>query len=402
MTQGANIEPLRIHKLGLTSDQSISTREDMTPNTLSDDVRVMLGGLLHRLVGPYILPGALTMALVTSATWVGRYALNAFFLEHPAATPGIFAGLLVAWTALAGSLWLEYAALRRWWLGHTARVTGISSLAQPSSVERILRRIPDPLEFLLLPLLRTRLGIRLAADWSDAGLGAKSSRYIALLAGTALLGFALGDRIAGVVLGVGAAGLLPVLPVTMIRSRADAGRRRFGEQLPQTLDALASGLSAGLSFQQAIRYAAEELPEPSAGAMRWLDRRIQFGRPVESALRGLESEHPEEAFALVVDGIVLQRQFGGDLVDMFGQIAGLLRERLELEQEVRAVTAQGRLSGWIIAALVPVSAGMLLVFNPRYVDVLFDSLIGQVLLVLVMILQLIGWAIISRIVRIRY
>jgi len=195
---------------------------------------------------------------------------------------------------------------------------------------------------------------------------------------------------------------LPILPRQIVMSRAEAGRRRFGEQLPQTLDALASGLSAGLSFQQAIRYAAEELPDPSAGAMKHLDRGIQLGRPVESALRGLEVEHPEESFGLVVDSIVLQRQFGGDLVAMFGQTAALLRERLELEQEVRAVTAQGRLSGLIIATLVPVSAGILLVFNPRYVDVLFDSLVGQILLVLVMILQLAGWAIISRIVRIRY
>ena len=374
----------------------------MAPNTLHDDTRVILSGLLRRLVGPYLLPGGLTIAVVTSAAWASRYPLNAFIRQHPAAILGTFAGLLVAWAALAGSLWLEYAALRRWWLGHTARVSGISSLAQPSRVERLIREIPDPLEFILSPLLRTRIGLWLAAEWRDAGLGAKPSRYFALLAGTALTGFVLGDRIAGGVLGIGAALLLPIVPRQIVKSRAETGRRRFGEQLPQTLDALASGLSAGLSFQQAIRYSAEELPEPSAGAMKRLDRRIQLGRPVETALRMLEAEQPEESIALVVDGIVLQRQFGGDLVEMFGQTAALLRERLELEQEVRAVTAQGRLSGWIIAGLVPVSAGILLVFNPRYVDVLFDSLVGQVLLVLVMILQLAGWAIISRMVRIRY
>lgn len=374
----------------------------MATNALGDDIRVILGGLPRRLVGPYLLPGGLTMALVTTAAWAGRYPLNAFVLRHPAAIPGIFVALLIAWAALAGSLWLEYAALRRWWLGRTARVTGISNLAQPSVVEGLVRAIPDPLEFSLSPLLRTRIGARLEAEWRDAGLGKKPSRYLVLLAGTALVGYVLGDRVGGEVLGLGAAALLPILPRQIVKGRAEAGRRRFGEQLPQTLDSLASGLSAGLSFQQAIHYAAEEMPEPSAEALKRLDRSIQFGQPVETALRGLESEQPKEDFALVVDGIVLQRQFGGDLVDMFAETAALLRERLELEQEVRAVTAQGRLSGWIIAALVPVSAGILLVFNPRYVDVLFDSLVGQVLLVLVMILQLAGWAIISRIVRIRY
>jgi len=374
----------------------------MVPSALRENTRVILTSLLRRLVGPYLIPGALTMALVTSAAWAGRYWLNGFVRQHPAAILAAFVGLLAAWSILAGSLWIEYAALRRWWLNHTAQVSGISSLAQPSSAERLFRRIPDPAEFLVSPFLQTRIGARLAAEWQDAGLGTKLSRYLALLVGTAVVGFVLGERIAGGVLGIGAALLLPILPRQIVKNRAEAGRRRFGEQLPQTLDALASGLSAGLSFQQAIRYAAEELPDPSAGAMKHLDRRIQLGRPVESALRGLEVEHPEESFGLVVDSIVLQRQFGGDLVEMFGQTAALLRERLELEQEVRAVTAQGRLSGLIIAALVPVSAGILLVFNPRYVDVLFDSLVGQILLVLVMILQLAGWAIISRIVRIRY
>jgi len=374
----------------------------MAPSTLRDDTKVILIGLLRRLIGPYLLPGALAMTLVTAAAWIGRYGLNSFVRQHPAAIMGAFVGLLAAWLVLAGSLWIEYAALRRWWLSRTAQLSGISRLAQPSAAERLIRRLPDPLEFLFSPILRTKTGARLAAEWRDAGLGAKPSRYLALLAGTAVLGFVLGDRIAGGVLGLGAAILLPILPQQFVKSRAEAGRRRFGEQLPQMLDALASGLSAGLSFQQAIRYAAEELPVPSAGAMQRLDRRIQLGRPVETALRGMEAEHPEESFALVVDGIILQRQFGGDLVAMFGQTAALLRERLELEQEVRAVTAQGRLSGLIIAALVPVSAGILLVFNPRYVDVLFDSLIGQILLVLVMILQLAGWAVISRIMRIRY
>jgi tight adherence protein B len=87
---------------------------------------------------------------------------------------------------------------------------------------------------------------------------------------------------------------------------------------------------------------------------------------------------------------------------MLEESADLLRGRVELEREVRAVTTQGRLTGSVIAALVPVSAGILLAFNPRYIDVLFDTLIGQLLVVVAFVLQLVGWAIISRMVRIRY
>jgi tight adherence protein B len=83
-------------------------------------------------------------------------------------------------------------------------------------------------------------------------------------------------------------------------------------------------------------------------------------------------------------------------------VATLLRDRLELQREVRSVTAQGRLSGWVIGALVPVSAGILLTFNPQYIKILFDTLIGQLVLVTVILLQIIGWVLISRLIRIRY
>jgi tight adherence protein B len=87
---------------------------------------------------------------------------------------------------------------------------------------------------------------------------------------------------------------------------------------------------------------------------------------------------------------------------MLDDAAALLRDRHELEREVRAITAQGRLSGAIVAGLVPVSAGFLLLFNPGYLDILFNTLIGQVLVVLTIAFQLAGWYVISRLVRVRY
>jgi tight adherence protein B len=216
------------------------------------------------------------------------------------------------------------------------------------------------------------------------------------------LGFLSGLRIGGVLLACALAFVIPLIPRAWVKNRAEARRARFGEQLPQALDSLASGLSAGLSFQQAVGFASDELPDPVAGAMASLEQRISLGVPTDRALGRLLEDHPEEALALVVDGIVLQRRFGGDLVAMLESTADLLRERVELEREVRAITSQGRLSGWVVAALVPVSAGILLLSNPVYINVLFQTLIGQALVALALALQLAGWVIISRMVQIRY
>jgi tight adherence protein B len=355
-----------------------------------------------RLIGPASLVGGVLMACFVGGAYMARAELHALFSRKPAALPAVIlasAGLMIA---LSGILSLEGTALRRSWLRRTAQVTGLEGLKPLSLWALLSRRFPDPLEWLLGPFLRTRPGRRLAEEWLDARLGGKPSRYLVLMGVAVLAGGVFGSRVGGPVLSLALAILAPLLPRQIVRRRAEANRRRFGEQLPQALDSFAAGLAAGLSFQQAVAYAREELPSPVVDVFARLSRRMDLGHPVETALQSLLEEQPDESLALVVDGVVLQRKFGGDMVRMLDETADLLRQRVELEREVRAVTTQGRLSGMIIAGLMPVSAAILLSLNPRYIDVLFNTLIGQVLLVIALLLQLIGWAIISRLVRIRY
>ena len=288
------------------------------------------------------------------------------------------------------------------WRRRTAQVAGLRALEPEAGWRRLLRRFPDPLERLSRPLLQTAWGRRLADEWLDAGLGKKPSRFLVLLVLAASGGGLLGVRIGGPVLGAALGLAAPVLPWQWVARRAEAARRAFGDQLPHALDVLASGLAAGLSFQQAVEYTAAETRAPVSVALKRLTRWMSLGHSTEDSMRHLLQTVPEESLALAIEGIELQRQVGGDLVSMLESTAGLLRERVELEREVRAVTAQGRLSGVVIAALVPVSAGILLSANPRYIDVLFDSLIGQLLLAFALALQLAGWAVISRLMRVRY
>jgi tight adherence protein B len=342
------------------------------------------------------------IVIVTSLGWLFRFLLAQFAEIHPAIYTTSIIFIAFTLVGLAGVLWVEAEYLRRVWRMRVAAMVGLEDLAAPPVWRSILARFPDPLEIVLQPVWRTTFGQSLQDDWIDAELGNKASRYALLLILAAMAGYFIGFRIGGPILGIALVFVAPLLPRTLVSARAETRRRRFSEQLPQALDAVASGLAAGLSFQQAVEYAQDDLPAPAKSAFATLSRRIRLGFPVDQALGRILDLYPDESLALVVDGLVLQRQFGGDMVRMLEDVASVLRERLELEREVRAVTTQGRLSGIIIAALVPVSAGFLLSFNPRYVDVLFDTLIGQVLVVIAIILQLIGWAIISRLVQIRY
>jgi tight adherence protein B len=355
-----------------------------------------------RVWGRHSPAGVVAVCVIATTAWLARETLGGWISARPAILPGFLVGTTVAVTVLALSLWIEHVALRRAWRERTSAVLRVDRIGPPSPIADWLRRLPDPLEVLTRPLLRLRPLQRVAEDWFDAGLGSKAWHPLALLSAAGLLGWMTGMRIAGPLLGLALCLSLPVVPRAWIANRGEASRRRIGEQLPSMMDVLASGLAAGLSFQQAVAYAAEELPDPVSSVLRNLDRQLKLGFSLEEGLARLLDLHPEESLGMVVEGINLQRRFGGDLVRMLSETAVRLRERVELEQEVRAVTAQGRLSGWVMAALVPVSAGLLLVSNPRYIDVLFDTWIGQSLLVFSLGLQLAGWGVISRLVRIAY
>ncbi|RLC99462.1 MAG: hypothetical protein DRI65_17215 [Chloroflexota bacterium] len=100
-----------------------------------------------------------------------------------------------------------------------------------------------------------------------------------------------------------------------------------------------------------------------------------------------------------MEGITLQRQTGGDMIEMVREIAELVRQRVELEKEIRTLTSQGRLSAVVIALLVPVSLGILSIF-PGYTDVLFETTIGNLILISAGVLEVIGALIVSRLIRI--
>jgi tight adherence protein B len=354
-----------------------------------------------RLWGAYSLSGILVTVVVTTAGWYAAPALGRWIAERPAGLPALLVAGAMALLVLSLTLWLEHNALRIAWRARTSDRLQVDRLAPPSAIAGG-RGTSDPLEAVFAQMARIPLLRGVAQDWMDAELGTKTSRPMLILILAAVLGWALGTRIAGPVLGAALAISLPLAPRAWIAGRASAARRRFGEQLPSLLDSLASGMAAGLSLQQAVAFAAEEMPTPASAAMQTLSRRLALGHPFEQAMDSLLAVYSEESFGMVVEAISLQRRFGGDLVRMLSEAGTRLRERVELEQEVRAVTAQGRLSGWVLAALVPVSAGMLLASNPRYIDVLFDTWIGQLLLVFSLALMLAGWAVISRLVRVSY
>ena len=194
-------------------------------------------------------------------------------------------------------------------------------------------------------------------------------------------------------------GLSPYLYV-----RWKKGRRilLLESQLPDAIDLIARAVRAGHPLSEGLRMASEEAPEPLASEFRSTFEEQKFGLPFEEALMGLGDRVEVVDVRILITAILVQREVGGNLSEILEQIAETMRERFSLKRQVRVYTAQGRMSGYTLAAL-PIFVGVVVsLINPDYMQTLFREPLGQALLAGAALLQGIGFLWIRRIVDVQY
>ena len=178
--------------------------------------------------------------------------------------------------------------------------------------------------------------------------------------------------------------------------------RAAEEQLVDFLTLSANAMRAGNSLLQALDLSARELPEPIGTELKRTLREINLGLSVDEALHRLVARLPSADLDLVVTAVMIQRQVGGDLAGILDSIASTIRQRQQMKAQVRTLTAQGRLSGLVIAGL---PFGLLLILramNPEYVSLLWTEPIGLLLLGTGLVSQLIGMFFINKITQVEF
>lgn len=197
-------------------------------------------------------------------------------------------------------------------------------------------------------------------------------------------------------LSLGAAGIAS--PFLYLQRRQEARRKLFSQQLPDALDLIANSLRSGYSFLQAMDLVSRELPEPIAAEFGYLIKETRVNIPVEEALSNLLERVDNRDLDLVVTAILIQRQIGGNLAEIMEKINGTIRERIRIQGEIRTITAQGRISGLVVAALPIGLAGVLYLLDPGYMGPLFTHPLGKTFLFIGALMQLIGFVVIRRLV----
>lgn len=178
-------------------------------------------------------------------------------------------------------------------------------------------------------------------------------------------------------------------------------QKAFTNQLADMLTMIANALRAGFSFMQAFELIAREMDAPVGREVQKVIGEVNVGVSFENALDNMQKRVNSSDFELVVTAVIIQRQVGGNLAQILDTISATIDERIRMRREVMALTAQGRMSGMVLAALPIGVAAMLLIVNPDYLTPLFSDTIGQMCVVGGIFLELIGYVVIRRIVDIK-
>ena len=341
--------------------------------------------------------GIIVYVTVLIATWLFKEPIFGNLAVIEPIFLGITAGSILFITSLPVVEKLRGLELRLAWRKRLEEKEGVP---RPSTWWQAPNTFVQRINSALNPGFQRGVGGILLGWWGDAGFGSQPFSLIMMLigiiCGSALMGYILTGRY----LLTGFITLLVLIGfITTLYSRARTNRQLFQDQFPSVLDRLADSLQAGFSLPQAIEFVVPNLSQPSSSEMAQISSQIQIGFTVDQALEDLYQRRSNEDVRLLVEGLTLQRQVGGNMAEMMREMAEMVRKRVELGNEVRTMTAQGRLSAIVIALLVPVSLGLLSIF-PGYTDVLFNTTIGNLVLIAAGILELIGAAIVIRLIRI--
>jgi tight adherence protein B len=192
-----------------------------------------------------------------------------------------------------------------------------------------------------------------------------------------------------------------LIPFVWVLNKRRVRLNKFASQLPDALELVARALRAGHSLGAGMHVVAEEMPSPIADEFGRVYDEQNLGIPVEEAMRSLSERIPNLDLRFFVTSVAIQRQTGGDLAEILDKIGHVIRERFRILGQVKALTAEGRLSGVVLIALPFVLFLVMLHIKPDYIQVLWTEPMGIRMSIFGLIMQIFGALVIKKIISIK-
>jgi tight adherence protein B len=281
-------------------------------------------------------------------------------------------------------------------LGDIERELGQESLSSLLR-EKYLREL-SPWERALerLPLMESLSGVI-----EQAGKSVLAYRLVllaaVLAAGGGFLAWSFSHQWLLALAGLGAGAALPFVKIFRDRSRRIL---KIEEQLPEAVDMMKRALRAGHPFSGAIKLVGEEMPEPLAQEFKNTFADLNYGNDVRRAMLGLLQRIPSVPVMALVTSVLVQKETGGNLAEILEQISTVIRGRFRLERKVRTLSAEGRMSTWVLALVPLVLFAVIWITTPDYLPTMLDDPFGQKLVTYGLVSAVVGVIWIRRIIRI--
>lgn len=192
-----------------------------------------------------------------------------------------------------------------------------------------------------------------------------------------------------------------VLPFAHIATKRKKRLKKFLQLLPDALDLMSRGLSAGHAFTEALHMVATEMPEPISGEFRKTYEEQNLGLSLKLALDNLVHRVPLLDLRMCVTAIMIQRETGGNLSELLEKVAYTIRERFRIMEDLKTLTLSSRWSALLLCALPILLAVYISIMNPTYMEVMWRDARGHKLLFLAAIMQLLGMFMVQKIMKIK-
>jgi tight adherence protein B len=319
--------------------------------------------------------------------------------------------LLVVFIFIAIVLLIEgiFLLTRAWWNPETKRVrTQLRQLSAEAygqgNVDLVRQRVLSEIPWFNRFLLQIRLPVidRIERMILQANLNYPVGVVLMASAVFAVAGFAMASfasRWFLVRLAVG--GLLGLLPILYVYIKKQKRVSRFEEQLPEAMDMLARSLKAGHAFTGGLQMVGQEFGDPVGTEFSKTLDEINFGVAYEDALKNLSSRIDSDDLKLFVLSVIIQRTSGGNLAEILENIGRLIRERFKLKGNIKTLTAEGRISAYILIGLPFLIGYVMYLLNPRYMSTLFTDPAGHYMIVGACVMMIIGAIVMKRMVDIK-
>lgn len=244
---------------------------------------------------------------------------------------------------------------------------------------------------------------KLEGELAAAGIKISGEEYLRIwilvtflpAAALMVLGYSAITAFAVMILGL----LIPPMLVGRARKKKAS---LFNKQLGEALLIISNSLRAGYTFQQSMEGIAKDMQPPISDEFKIVIREIDMGASLEDALRHMVERTRNDDVKILVSAVLISSQVGANLADVLDNISGTIKGRLEMKEQIRVLTAQGRMSGIIVGAIPVVLFLVFMIINPTYIKSFIETPIGVGMLMIGVVMEVLGFVVINRMIDIKY